>query len=102
MLRNGEGPLDPVPETALIHQMAKPIRSSVNDTRKFDAVDARTSQMPNDVHQSLRLGSSNSEPKSWLIAPAGLMATAVAYVEYKTGGVGSIWVKVPLGARRKQ
>jgi len=60
MLRNGEGPLDPVPETALIHQSAKPLRSSVNDSRKFEAIDARRSRMPNDVDHSLRLGS-NSE-----------------------------------------
>jgi hypothetical protein len=63
MLRNGEGPLDPVPGTALIHQSAKPLRSSVGDTRKFEAVDARTSRMPNNVELFLRLGS-NSEPKS--------------------------------------
>ena len=61
MLRNGEGPLDPVPVTALIHQLAKPLRSSVSDTRKFEAVDARRSRMPNDADQSLRQGS-NSEP----------------------------------------
>jgi len=61
MLRNGEGPLDPVPETALIHQSAKLLRSSMSDTRKFEAVDARRSRMPNDADQSLRLGS-NSEP----------------------------------------
>ena len=57
MLRNGEGPLDPVPETALIHRSAKPLRSSASDTRKFEAVDARRSRIPNDVNHSLRLGS---------------------------------------------
>jgi len=63
MLPNGEGTLNSVPETALIHQSAKPLRSTVGDTRKFEAVDARRSRMPNDVELSLRLGS-NSEPKS--------------------------------------
>jgi len=48
MLRNGGGPLDPVPEAALIQQSAKPLRSSVGDTRRFEAVDARKSRMPND------------------------------------------------------
>ena len=49
MLRNGEGPLDPISETALIYQSAKPLRSSVSNTRKFEAVDARRSRMPIDV-----------------------------------------------------
>jgi hypothetical protein len=40
MLRNGEGPLDPVPETALIHQSAKPSAPQWGDTRKFEALDA--------------------------------------------------------------
>jgi hypothetical protein len=54
-LQNGKGPLDPVLETALIHQSAKPLRSSADDTRRFEAVDARRSRMPNDVDQSPRL-----------------------------------------------
>jgi hypothetical protein len=32
---NGEGPLEPVPRASLIHQSAKPFRSSVDDTWKF-------------------------------------------------------------------
>jgi len=70
-LQNGKGPLDPVLETALIHQSAKPLRSSMDYTRRFEAVDARRSQMPNDVDESLRLGS-KSEPKSWLRSGRGL------------------------------
>src|SRR5215472_12270261 len=46
VFRNGKGPLDPVPETPLIDQPAKPVRSPVNESRKFGAVDARKSQMP--------------------------------------------------------
>ena len=71
ILRNGEGPLDPVPETALIHQSAKPLRSSVGNTRKFEAVDARRSRMPNDVELSLRLRSSISSPANRLLPRLG-------------------------------
>jgi hypothetical protein len=46
MSQNGKGPLDPGPETALIHQSAKPFRSPVGDTRKFEAFDARKSRTP--------------------------------------------------------
>jgi hypothetical protein len=44
MSQNGKGPLDPGPETALIHQLANPLRSPVGDTRKFEAFDARKSR----------------------------------------------------------
>jgi hypothetical protein len=44
MSQNGEGPLDHGPETALIDQSAKPLRSPAGDTRKFEAFDARKSK----------------------------------------------------------
>jgi hypothetical protein len=61
MLRNGEGPLDPVPEAALVQQSAKPLRPSVGDTRRFEAVGARKSRTPNDVHQSRHGGGAGIE-----------------------------------------